>query len=253
MATGGAGRASQVGVEGALLNPANFPLTSDYYFGGIFAERELDSAGFVTEWGLIILDKNPEALFPAMFVYSQKDKRLGDLKITEVNYEVSSGKPVTEWLAIGASVRYLEQKSNEEDDEKIFNGSLGALIAPLPGLSFAVVLQNLRSKHTIDMEPSIELGASYKFEEMVLVSLDSVFYRRDNPDQKGVYLLGLESYLPYDLRLGLGYRKNDFTGEAFQTIGAGWNGPKVDLSYSYERNALQEGRFAHSFDLLVYF
>jgi hypothetical protein len=27
----------------------------------------------------------------------------------------------------------------------------------------------------------------------------------------------------------------------------------VDLSYSYERNALQEGRFAHSFDLLVYF
>ncbi|MCB0394331.1 MAG: hypothetical protein KDD25_07215 [Bdellovibrionales bacterium] len=249
---GGAGRAAQIGSEGPLLNPANFPLNNDFHFGGIFNERELDSQGFVTEFGGFIVDRNPEALFPAMLSYTKKDKRLDGLRIKETNYEVAVGKPVTGWLAIGFDLRYFQQRIGS-DENTYFNGGLGALVNPAQNLTFAVVGRNILNRYTLDMQPALDVAGAYMFEKVLSVMADGVFREKDNPDKKGVYSLGLESYLPYDFMVRLGGRKDEYLSQNFWTAGLGWDGPKFTLNYAYERNASKDGQFAHSFDLLVYF
>ncbi len=248
---GGAGRATHLGSEGPMLNPANFPQVHSYHLGGIFTEKELESEGFETEIGGYIIDRNPDAIFPAMLTYSQKTRRLRGDKIEESNWGVEVGKMLNSWWAMGVEVRYFTEDADGEESH--FNGGIGSVFVPFKNFATGVVFRNIHEDHTLGMRPTVEVGAGYHFESVMRVALDAVFHQKSNPDSKGIYSLGVESYLPFHIQARLGGRQDDLNDTFYYSGGLGWYGPKVSINYAYEKNGKTAGQELHSFDLAVYF
>ena len=242
-----------MGIQGAMLNPANFPVQHDYHIAGFFEETELENRGFRTDLSGAVLDRNPEAFFPALLSYRESELRgQGGYKREDTEIQVSVGKPYGEWMSLGISATYLKQEISDAE-EMYLNGSVGLLFKPLKSLGFGFVAENIFNNHTVGLEPLISVAGAYNFQNLALVALDITLPQKGNPERDAIVSLGVETRLLYGFTLRFGYRADTTVEESFYSGGLGWLGPRLAASYALEKNVDRGGEFTHSFDLSVYF
>lgn len=258
-ALGGAGRAGLETAESALLNPALVPLATNmevnaFYGDGTWAPRQHRQY-----WGLGLADNSDDVLISGALHYVRmRETGTFTSPVSSELWHFALGQILWEGLSWGLSGYQLVRDPDGVARSTQHNASGGLLFMATPDLGFAYVLDNF-------LEPSQKvpaplrqnrrqsLGAMYTFEGIARLRFDISRDEDHNPDHKLISQVGLESRSSRFMIVRLGAKWDNGVDQNFGTFGWGFNGPRLKLDYTLEKNFRGTGEAVHSVDMRLPF
>lgn len=256
---GGAGRAGMNSSESAFLNPALVPILSSYEINGYYRDGYVDSGQHSQAWGVGAADNGPEVAVPGALHYIRTRETGRSIRPADGElWHAAIGRLVYEKFAFGLSGYRLKYDLDRGPSTTQWNYSLGGLWMFSRELGIAYVIDNLAKPGSDvplglrqDMKQS--LGGMVSVADIARVRADISRRERNNPDKKMIYMVGLESMSSEFILIRLGYKKDDENDRNVWTAGIGFNGPRLKVDYSIEKNQERSSGALHSVDLRLPF
>lgn len=250
---GGAGRASS-GSESHLLNPATVAHLQSYHIDYYYRFARLESQGSTRDWSVNVADGNQDSLIRAGFAYINTQRNgLGDSRFREENFILSLGGFVYEQLALGIQAHYWAEHGPQQPKDILYQFSTGVVWNPSEVTGIALVFHNMLDKHEPVLRPEVGTGFVYIYEEIFRARLDLIQPQKFNPNKKGIIALGAESAFPIGFRFRFGARWDDVQKQTWLTGGLAFEGPRLALGFSYEKDTQTRFYDRQSFDLKLVF
>jgi hypothetical protein len=256
---GGAGRAAVDQGEQAVLNPATIvhsdPFTSAlFYEDGYTAKNEHDRS-----MGICLSDNSENLFMPGAYIFLNRRRTFEKFESRDEEYhQLSAGQFVAKHFAMGATVSYLESKTESGGHYTQFDGHVGLHYNPNPDLGLGLVFYNLAPKsEKIPLEvrnlDNIVLAAHYIFMPMFRVRADIGQQQSQNPDKKTHYNMGFESHISQLMMTRVGFERDDVNDRHFYTLGLGFDGPRLKIDYFYKKNTDYADGAMHGVDMRLPF
>ncbi|MGE4130677.1 MAG: hypothetical protein AB7F86_03520 [Bdellovibrionales bacterium] len=258
-AIGGGGRAGLQSTESALLNPALIPLVTEPEFMGYFKDGQAGVGRHEHAYGVGALDNSKDVFFPGAFHYMRtRETGLASGPASGELWHMGIGKNFSEHLALGLSGYYLKHRVSGDQDYKQINASLGVLVLVNEFFGVGYVLDNLagpasRTPRGLRQDTQQGLGFYGAISHMARLRVDLTRQERFNPDHKMAYTLGFESLMHDFFLLRMGYRRDELADEKIWTAGLGFDGPRLKIDYTFEKNEEHVSGAVHSVDMRVPF
>jgi hypothetical protein len=254
-AQGGGGRAALSSTEGPSLNPASVAHFKAFTLSGYYSYGDLAQNTPQRTISGVLVDNNSESIVPAALTYS--NRKIGipgsTSQNTESNWEFSVAKFLFPQFSMGLTARYFISTPVSGSEESLVNSTVGFLWTPWQSLGIGLVSYNFVNNHKLGVvDPSTGLGINYIFADIVRVKLDTVLAGRSNPKGLLDTSMGFEFILANEVFLRAGYQWATFSEKDLLGVGFGWDGPKLGIDYSFQKNQRRSDEFTHSFDLRFY-
>ena len=159
-------------------------------------------------------------------------------------------------LSLGASLFRLNQDPLQGPRVAQWNSTIGVTYVAMKALGFGFAYYNFikqpeRAQTGLDQLPGWRFGFNYGFSDILRFRADYQMQLEQNPGQKGQFLYGAEVKSFRFLSLRFGHRIDDVNKASFITSGLGFDGPRLKMNYSFEKNT--QGNFGamHSVDLRI--
>lgn len=256
-ALGGAGRAGIDSAEAALLNPALLPLVRNYEFEGYYRDGELDPDQHKTDWGLGAADNRSDVLFPGALNYIHlHDANVAGAPADGELWHVAVARRIFD-ISVGLSGYMLTYNVNGQSYRQ-FNYNLGTLWMITPDIGVAYVLNNIAkpgSDVPQELRQDLQQGVGFlaSIWEIARIRFDITRNEVNNPDQRLVYMAGFENQMSAYGIFRMGYRLDDQNDQRYLTAGIGFNGPRLKLDYTFEKNLEGTSEALHSVDMRIPF
>ena len=259
-AMGGTGRAAMDAAEGGFLNPALTPLVKQYEIDAFYEDGTLDPSQHHIAAGLGAADNSPGVLFPAEAHYVLlRNTGLTNTPANGELWHVATGQALMQGhFAWGFSVYRLTYTGLAMPTTVQWNYSLGTLFMITPDIGVAYVLNNL-AKPGSDVPQGLRqdlqqaLGFFAGVSDVLRIRVDVTRNEVFNPNKGMVYMLGLESLAGSNFIMRLGYRYDDQELQNYMTAGLCYNGPRLKVDYSFEKNLVGTSGALHGVDIRVPF
>ncbi len=258
-ASGGAGRAGLQGMESAFANPALVPLVkssemSAYYRDGYIGPRQHRNT-----MGVGVIDAEKEVYFPGAAHYLRiRDGGRSPTAAEGELWHLAVGKNISDRLAAGISGYRLQYDVEGDKEYTQWNYSLGALVLIQENLGLAYVLDNLAKPGSgvprglrEDMKQGVGVYGSVA--DLLKIRADISRHERFNPDHKMVYAIGFESMTSQWVLIRAGFNRDELADTRIWSAGFAFNGPRLKVDYSIQKNVKGTGGAVHSVDLRVPF
>lgn len=258
-ALGGAGRAGLSGSEAAILNPATLPFIKNYDFMALYKDGTLGPGRHSQALGLGMVDNSEEAAFPgAAHYFRTRESGRGPVPMNGELWHAAGAYLVTDQISIGVSVYRWQHKANAYPAYTQWNGALGAVWLVNPNISLAYVFENPAqpgSEVPVGLREDMRhsLGSFFRFSDIAIMRFDISRQERNNPDKRMIYMLGLETATSEFFAFRAGYKLDDMRNQRTWGMGLAFNGPRLRVDYSMERDMNQASGALHSVDLRVPF
>lgn len=258
-ALGGTGRAGLSSTEGVFLNPALVALIPGYEALAYYRDGEIDSGQHRHAYGVGLMDNGSDVAFAGAFNYLRlRDTGRAAGPANGELFHVTAGQSFRNQFALGASVYRLEYEVARANSYQQWNYSLGAIWTPVEGMAVAYVLENLAkpaAKTPVGLREDLSqnLGLSFTLAQLARLRVDITRLEKGNPDQKLNFGVGLESVTSEFILARLGHRHDGLTNQRIWTAGLGFNGPRLRLDYSFEKNQERASGALHSVDMTLPF
>ena len=255
----GTGRAAMDSGEAAFLNPALIPLIKNYELDTYYHDGTLDPSQHRNAIGLGAADNTPEVLFPGAIHYlrTRDTGRAGAPADGEL-WHAAIGRAVNRNFSFGISGYRLTSKVERDREYVQWNYSLGVLWMINPHMGVAYVLNNLAGASSEtprglreDMQQAVGFFASLG--ELARFRFDLTRNERFNPEQRMTYAVGFENLSGDFAVFRAGYRRDDERHQDYVTLGAGFNGPRLKIDYSFEKNVHGTSGALHGVDIRLPF
>jgi len=258
-AMGGTGRAGLSSSEGALLNPAIIPLIKNYEFIAFYRDGYVGPGEHRQGWMVGAVDNSEGVLFPGAGHYGKiRDTGRSVAGVNGEIWHAAGAYLFDDRLSIGASAYRLHYASKGHPSYTQWNGSLGMVALLTQDMSVAYVFDNIgrpASKTPLGLreDPKHSLGVFARVAQLMSMRFDLQRESEFNPKGRLTYMTGLESLTSEFFVIRLGYRLDDLRGIRVATGGFGFNGPRLKMDYSVEKNLEGTSGALHSVDLRVPF
>ncbi len=253
-AMGGAGIAGAHPYESAILNPAALIEFKTKYFGMQQRKADLGPSLEQDQYSFFFTDAGEMSAVPGTVFYRQRSNKFLDQKVREQHLQISGAAALTQKLAVGLSGYKIKTDLMSGEDYNQYNADLGAYWLALPDLAIGGVFRGVMgSKNTVwplsQVLPTIGSGAEYRFFEMFKVRYDVNYVLEQNGNKRFRHQVGGEVRYDFLLALRAGFSQDDRLGENRLTLGAGWDGPRLKVAYSYQKEDRKDLGDAHSVDM----
>lgn len=258
-ALGGAGVAAVNASEGAFLNPAVIAHAPRFEGSVAYQDGYVAPQSHRTQYGVTLADNSANVVFPGALSYFQGSRTFASGVATEDQlWQLSLGKFVARNFSIGITGYYLSHSLAGGLSKSHWNGSLGAHYTFSPKLAVAFVYYNpLEGPRDLPLEvrnnPETRLGVQFAPERFVRLRLDISRPERDNPEKEGVIYSGVEVDINHLSIFRIGGQFDDYRKQNFVTAGFGFNGPRLKINYSFQKNVKGTGGAVHGVDFRVPF
>ena len=258
MSMGDAGAAGFSAPESALINPAAINFTTPMDVDLIYQDGAVQGDVHKTGLGLLISDNSEDVLFPGAIYYARGSRKFYGQGAEEQLWSVMLGKVYSDHISFGLRLSYLTSKVANNKEHKQFTPGLGMIIRWNEALSFGLVLDNLidpdkKIPVAFRLIPETRLGVGYKPMDLFSIFMDLSRKEAENPDKKGVIHLGLESNTNAFTLVRLGMKWDDYAQQNFFTLGAGFDGPRLKMNYSFQKAIKGTNGALHGVDFRVSF
>ncbi len=241
------------------MNPSAVALASSFELDVYYRDGELAEKTRENFLGITILDNSLDVVLPGALTYLQGRRTFKDLpSVDEQFIQASLGKFYSNNLSFGFGIVRLSQEVETGEKFMQWDGILGAAYhissSASVGLSYSY-FANPASKIPVHLRlaPTVGLGLRYNFKQVVEGRLDISRQEKDNPDKKGVIGLGVETYASKFLHLMIGGKWDDYNQRRFVTTGLSFKGPKLQVTYSFEKNIDLTRAAVHGVDIRMPF
>jgi hypothetical protein len=258
-ALGGTGRAGLDSAEGSFLNPALVTLIKGYDLNAFFRDGTTEPREHKWAAGLGAADNGQDIMFPGALHYVLlRNSGFSSVPVNGELWHGAIGEKLGEQFAIGLSVFRLTYTGQGVPTTVQWNYSLGGLWMISQDMGVAYVLNNLAKPGSDvpqglrqDMQQGVGFFASLF--EVARLRFDITRNELFNPNRKMVYMAGFESLSTHDMIMRLGYRYDDQQIENYVTAGLCYNGPRLKVDYSFEKNLAGTGGALHGVDIRIPF
>lgn len=254
---GGAGVAAVNASEGAFLNPAVIAHAPRFESAIAYQDGYLARRTHRTQYGITLADNSANVVLPGAFSYFQGARTFSSGVSTEDQlWNLSLGNFVGRNFALGLNAYYMNHKIANAENESYWNGALGAHYTLSPKIAFAFVFYNpIDGPKDLPLElkpiPEIRFGLQYSPEAFVRLRLDVSRPERENPEKYGVIYSGVEVDMNQFAIFRLGGQFDDYRKQNYVTAGLGFNGPRLRINYSLQKNIKGTGGAVHGVDFRV--
>lgn len=249
------GRAGLETPESAFINPAlvGFLNASEAQF--VYLDGKPTDSTHQSEWGVTLVDSGSDSVSHGALSYRSSRKfgfsptAKGDL------WHLAFGKLLTPRWSLGMSAYWLTYRSEGLNIPDQWNGSLGVVFLINPNLGVAYVLdspfkQSEGVPATLRESLTHSAGIFYKLNPISRVRLDLSRQEDFNPDKKFELGTSLEVMTSNFFVFRLGNAWNWRTDESALGVGLSFAGPRLKLSYGFQKSWQGEGAL-HSVDLRI--
>jgi hypothetical protein len=256
-ALGGSGRAGLDANEGAALNPALVPLQKSEATG-YFRDGQLDSGQHLNSWGAS-LSETQDVLLPGELTYLKiRNTGSAPAAVDGDLWSGSIGYLFFKRLAVGVTLYHLGLKEVGQPLTEQWNGALGGLFLITPTFGVAYVLDNpvhAASSIPVGMRQLMRqsVGLFYSSEYNARFRLDFVRQEAFNPNKRIDVRGGIETEVSDYMVFRIGGRADETQEQRFITAGLGFEGPKLKIDYSFEKNVERTSGAVHSVDMRITF
>lgn len=256
---GGTGRAASDAGESAFLNPALIPLLKNYEFDAYFRDGAADSGQHRNAYGVGAGDNTSDVLFPGAIHYLRlRDMGRANAGTSSELWHLAVGRAATKHFAFGASGYRLSSKVDGDREYVQWNYSLGLLFTFTPDIGMAYVLDHIAkpgSNVPWGLRQDLQQGVGFfaSLGELMRVRLDLTRNEVNNPEHRLVYMLGFENVSGEFAIFRTGFRRDDERNQNYLTVGVGFNGPRLKLDYSFEKNLRGSSGALHGVDIRIPF
>ena len=259
---GWAGRASNDGTEGFLLNPAILMYSPPRSLGAFYSfYKPSKPDNFYQRFmGLSFTDNNQDSYFSGGFsVFKAKKNFLKEGKFDETYFHLSLADFTFGRVIFGISAYYLRSKEDRKGGRayRQINSVWGLHYAPYHNFAMAFVHYNyLPSSSSVPLhirqKKQIALGFQYIPMVFLKMRLDLNLPLEENPKKKGIYQLGMETFANKLISFRLGVELNDVQSQISPTGGLGFNSPRFRLNYAIQKDVKNSSSpLRHSLDLKI--
>lgn len=250
---GGAGVAHAHPTESALLNPAGLAFFSDAYFAGIYRYGK-STLGGTRQYNAVIADADEENLFVGSVAYRQVDyDDVPGGEIQEKEFVANAAYRLPS-LAIGLR-GYKKQTDVFGAKVDQYNSDLGIHWISTDHLAFGITQTGMFStknyQYPLGVLPATTLGGMFAISELFSIFADFSYAYNQNPNDRFVHAVGLSLQHLEFLRINVGGRFDDRSGETSYTAGLQFHGPRLKVGYAYQKEVRKELGEMHTFDISV--
>jgi hypothetical protein len=255
----GTGRAGIDGAEGGLVNPALIPLLKNYELDSYFRDGSLDNGKSRHAWALGAGDNGPDVLFPGSLHYVKlRDTGRVQNPADGEFIHAAIARMVVPTVSVGISGYRLSYKVVEDREYVQWNYSLGGLWMFSPQMGIGYVINNLAKPSDIvpvGLREDLQQGFGFftTLGELARMRADVTRNETRNPGQKLAYMVSFESMSGKFALLRIGYRRDEQQDQKVLTAGLGFNGPRLKVDYSFEKQLEGTSGALHSVDLRIPF
>jgi hypothetical protein len=251
-AMGGSGIASAHPIESAFLNPAGIAEFSSIYFSGLFFNGKT-SLGNNRQWGATIADASPENVFAGSLAYRHRTFELAPEDVEEQDFIFTGAFKPHKQIAIGAHV-YKKQTRGFFNDVDQYNGDIGGLFMLSKSLAlgftqFGVVGTKKMPVVGTGLTNKTTVGAQWAPYSFLALTGDVSMYNERNPNGRFIHAFGAAFSHVEFAHIHFGGRFDDARGETYYTLGLLFDGPKLKIGYSYQKEVRQELGEMHTIDI----
>lgn len=259
-ALGGSGRAGLESSESALLNPALVPLAIDGEFNLMYGDGSSDRAQHQQFIGVGTVDNGEGIIVPGSLHYIRtRNTGVYPSAVSGELWHFAIGQKLfLDGLVLGLSGFRWSADPDGEGAKSQWNGSFGALYSFNSAFGLAYVWDNFIGApksipEGLRLSARHSLGAMFTVGDVARLRFDLSKDQANNPDDKLIYQFGLESRSSSYAIIRLGAKADKLREQDFMTFGLGFNGPRLKVDYSFEKNLKRTGDALHSVDMRVPF
>ena len=258
-ALGGTGRAGLSSSEGAFLNPALVPLIAGYEGQAYFRDGDIGPGQHRHTMGLGLSDNGQEVMFAGNLTYLRvHDTGLAATPVDGDIWHAAIGKAFAQRFSMGASVYRAQYMVLNDRRYTQWNYSLGGIWLPLPKLAVAYVISNLAhpgsdTPRALRQDTAQGFGANWELYDFVRLRADVARQEMFNPKHRLNYGVGFESMTSDFIVMRVGCHRDELADTRIWTAGFGFNGPRLKVDYSFEKNEERTSGALHSVDMTLPF
>jgi hypothetical protein len=265
-ALGGASLANPHAIESAWTNPAGLAMMTGtfadiQYFNGNVDTQTVGTVTTNTElrqYSATITDGGGGA-FPGSLGYRQRTYEIGGDRVHERVIRFAAAIGLYPELVLGLAGYRVHTDPSWADKTDQDNADISLMYQLTPSLRFGAISRAvLGAKDNMygpsRVMPSGGLGVRYNLGAALGVLADFTYgYEGNGTGQRLQSQVGLE-YLHFSgLAFRAGYNDDDWRGETRVTGGVGWDGPKLRVGYSYQKETRREMGVSHTVDIWMAF
>ncbi len=258
-AMGGAGRAASDPAESSFLNPASLRHLKQYYVGAIYEQGESPTVGRDKQYGIILADGSPDKVLPGAFSYLRRhiDTPVG-AKILEQDYRISLADFVTDAVSMGFGGHYLMHEIDRGPRYFQANLDVGLLYTPLKYFGVGLVGHDLLAvdgKVPLGFQtvPTLGLGFHFIAMELIRTRFDVVRPLKHNRYNRTNVGAGVETLFADFLAFRFGVNFKETENKTLLAAGLGYLGPRLAMSYTFEKDRRVAKATRHFVDLSLPF
>lgn len=261
-AAGNGGASLGVGqsLEGHLLNPAVLVHGKAVEGGLHLAQRMTDDSSHNTFWGGSLASNDPQNYFPGALTFLVNRRDVAGIgRVNENFVQFSVGEFVATHFSIGFAALRLSQNSETLATRyNQWNGVLGAHWNPVPeygfGFTWAYMFHPAANiPESLRLRPLVGVGLHALFDDFFRFRADILQEQKLNPNHSLIYKGGFETLFVENCILRVGFRRDENRRESAWTAGLGFDGPRLKIDYTFERNLIGLGGASHSVDFRMVF
>jgi hypothetical protein len=256
-ALGGAAIGNSHALDSGWTNPAALAEVEGVVAGAQFFNGTVASGVDLRQYGITITDGSTGA-FPGAAGYKHRTYTVGGKTFSEYMMRFSAAIPIQHQLSVGFSGYRVHTNAFTNGAMNQDNGDLGVYWRASKKLSLGAVTRALfGSKDNAflpsKVRPTGGLGAEYDLLDFLRLRMDLLYPYEDNPDSRIQTNMGLEIRNMQYVSLRFGYNNDEFRKEDRFTAGFAWDGPKLRLGYSYQKEVRQKLGESHTIDIWLGF
>lgn len=256
---GGTGRAAVEPADGLFLNPAVVALAGPFELDAYFRDGYLEAQQHENVFGLSVMDNSDDVVVPGAITYLRGHRTFPGLpSVDEQLWQFSVAKFYSQRLAFGIMGNYLSQRPQVGKKVTQWNAGVGLAYHFHSSFSLAGSFMNFLDQGDdvpahLRQPPILGLGIRYMFDKVFEARADVYREEKFNPDKKASYGLGLKVFALEFLNFHFGGRWEGLADRTLATAGLCFNGPKIKIDYSFEKNVDRTRGAMHSVDIRVPF
>lgn len=255
---GGAGVASSDASETVFLNPASIAHAPDFEAGAFYKEGYLtNTEQNRRDLGLSFVDNSKGILVPgALSYFKSRAGAVGGPSAEAQLWQAAIGFFILRNLSLGVSLYRLQQNIDQGAEHIQWNSSVGVTYAASRNLGFGFAYYNFVKRPGgiplfLRQLPGWRFGVNYGFSDILRLRADLQMHLEENQEQRAQILYGMEVKSLKFLSLRVGHRLDDVNKLSFVTAGIGFDGPRLKMNYSFEKNTRGNFGAMHGVDIRI--
>jgi hypothetical protein len=240
-------------MEAHFMNPGALPFGRGVNVGGAFQEGDMSLPTSVNNYDFEITENDPEKTLSGGIAYVTKRQSQPSYTIYDQDFSLSLAGKIFPNIGLGMQAHRLFQQNSAGPSYVKYNSTFGILAIPAQWFGLAFVVYDALGDTDQVLIPTFGIGTNFVVGEIVRIKGDVIRPELQNPNHNGIFSLGAEFILGYDLYLRVGGKWDEVANNTYASVGFGFEGPKLNVGYAYRSNVNVDGDAYHTFQTWLTF